>query len=162
MTMSRHAVPLLVPLLVALAVTACAPGASDQGASTQAEDPAATVGQGPPPCPDTISIRDFAYDPESCRVTVGSTLTFVNDDDVPHTATAEDGAVADFDTGTLQPGASATVTLDTVGASPYFCEIHPSMRATVEVVAESGDGGAGDGSDGDASDDASDDDESRY
>lgn len=154
MTILRHA----VPLLVALAVTACAPGASDQGAATQVGDPAVTAGEGPPPCPDTISIRDFAFDPESCRVTVGSTLTFVNDDGVPHTATAEDGAAAAFDTGTLQPGASATVTLDTVGTSPYVCEIHPSMRATVEVVAESGAGGASDGSDGDASGD----DESRY
>ncbi len=158
MTILRHA----VLLLVALAVTACAPGASGQSAATRAEDPAATAGEGPPPCPDTISIRDFAFDPESCHVTVGSTLTFVNDDDAPHTATAEDGAAVGFDTGTLQPGASATVTLDAVGASPYFCEIHPSMRAAVEVVAESDAGGSGDGSDGDASSDASDDDEPRY
>lgn len=136
-------------LLVALTVTACAPGASDGSAA------------GPPPCPDTISIRDFAFDPESCRVAVGSSLTFVNDDDVPHTATAEDGAAAAFDTGTLQPGASATVTLDAVGASPYLCEIHPSMRARIEVVAEAGDGGGDEPSAG-GGDGASDDDATGY
>lgn len=140
MTVLRHAA---LPLL-ALILVACAPGADEGGTSPTAAESSGATDAGPPPCPDTISIRDFAFEPASCAVAVGSTITFVNDDEVPHTATAEDGAASAFDTGTLRPGASATVTLDAVGSSPYVCEIHPSMRAAIEVVASPRDGGASD------------------
>lgn len=82
----------------------------------------------------------------------GTTLTFVNDDGAPHTATSDDGAATAFDTGTLQPGDSATITLDTAGTSPYHCDIHPSMQATI-VVVDGGDTSAQAGDDGDGDDD---------
>lgn len=126
-----HAFRYALPVLVALTLAACAPGAYDAAGTAGAED-------APPPCPDAISIRDFAFEPASCSVEVGATLTFVNDDDVPHTATSDDGAASPFDTGNLQPGESATVTLDSAGSSPYHCAIHPSMQATIEVLGEGG------------------------
>lgn len=124
----------IASLTLAFVLAACAPGA--YGGANGGE-----AGGGPPDCPDVIEIRDFAFDPDGCIVEAGSTVTFVNDDDAPHTATAEAGAPEAFDTGTLQPGDSASVTLDAGGSYAYFCEIHPSMQASIEVVA-AGDGAA--------------------
>lgn len=105
-------------------------------------------------CPDTIAIREFDFEPATCSVQGGTTLTFVNEDDVAHTATAGPDAASSFDTGVLEPGESATVTFDVQGPHPYHCELHSSMQATIHVAgdtaaegaaAEAGDDGNGDG-----------------
>lgn len=76
-----------------------------------------------------VTIADFAFTaPDS--VAVGTTLTITNNDSVPHTFTAEDGS---FDTGSIAPGASAQVTLDTAGTVAYRCTIHPSMTGSITV-----------------------------
>ena len=51
--------------------------------------------------------------------------------DAPHTVTADDGS---FDTGKIDPGASATITVDTAGTFAYHCNFHPSMKATITVT----------------------------
>ena len=59
-------------------------------------------------------------------------MTWVNDDQAPHTATANDGA---FDSGTLQPGQSFSFTFTQPGTTyAYYCAIHPSMTGTVTVT----------------------------
>jgi len=54
-----------------------------------------------------------------------------NQDAAPHTATADDGS---FDTGTIEQGKLGSETFKEAGTYLYFCEIHPDMRGTVEVV----------------------------
>src|SRR5215211_1003904 len=78
----------------------------------------------------TVSIKNFAFDPPNTTVSAGTTVTWVNDDQVPHTATANDGA---FDSGTLQPGQSHSFAFDKPGTYAYHCNIHPYMTATVTV-----------------------------
>ena len=78
----------------------------------------------------TVSIKNFAFDPPNATVTPGTTVTWVNNDQVPHTATANDGA---FDSGTLQPGQSYSFKFDKPGTYAYHCNIHPDMTATVTV-----------------------------
>jgi hypothetical protein len=78
----------------------------------------------------TVSIKDFAFDPPTATVAPGTSVTWVNDDQVPHTATANDGA---FDSGTLQPGQSYSFAFDKPGTYTYHCNIHPDMTATVSV-----------------------------
>ena len=78
----------------------------------------------------TVSIKNFAFDPPNTTVSAGTTVTWVNDDQVPHTATANDGA---FDSGTLQPGQSYSFAFDKPGTYAYHCNIHPYMTATVTV-----------------------------
>src|SRR5215213_2373686 len=78
----------------------------------------------------TVSIKNFAFDPPNTTVSAGTTVTWVNDDQVPHTATANDGA---FDSGTLQPGQSHSFAFDKPGTYAYHCNIHPYMTATVSV-----------------------------
>jgi len=67
-----------------------------------------------------------------------------------HTATASDGS---FDTGTIAPGGSGSVTFNTPGTYSYFCAIHPDMTGTITVVAASGDGTDDGATDDDTTDD---------
>ena len=89
-----------------------------------------------------VSISGFAYSPPSLTVTVGDTVTWTNNEDVPHTATADGGS---FDTGTLDQGASNTVTFNTAGTFPYHCTIHTQMTGTITVEAAAPTGGGGGG-----------------
>ena len=59
-------------------------------------------------------------------------MQFVNDDDMPHTVTADDKS---YDSGDLQKGASWTHRFLKVGSSTYTCTYHAFMRGGVEVTA---------------------------
>src|SRR5215217_7085812 len=100
----------------------------------------------------TVNIKNFAFNPPNVTVAPGTTVTWVNNDQTAHTATATDPAGA-FDSGTLQPGQSYSFTFDKPGTYAYHCNIHPDMTATVTVSGASGgaSGSAGGSSSGSAS-----------
>ena len=77
-----------------------------------------------------IDIVDFAFAPAELTVPVGTTVTWTNNDSVPHTATAEDGS---FSSDTLNQGDSFSFTFDTPGTFTYVCALHPDMTATITV-----------------------------
>lgn len=78
-----------------------------------------------------VDIKDFAYNPATLTIPAGSTVTWTNDDTVPHTATAQDRAA--LQSGTLEPGASFSQTFATPGTYDYFCEFHANMKGEVIV-----------------------------
>ena len=92
----------------------------------------------------TVEMRDNAFNPAQLNVAPGTTVRFVNNDTVPHTATADNGL---FDTGELQPGYSFDVFLDGAGTVPYHCELHPEMQGSI-VVGEAGQASEGGGAEG--------------
>jgi plastocyanin len=71
-----------------------------------------------------------AFSPNPLNVSVGTTVTWMNNDTTTHDATADNGA---FTTGNVAPGASASVKMQTAGTFAYHCVIHPGMVATVTV-----------------------------
>jgi len=71
-----------------------------------------------------------AFSPNPLNVSVGTTVTWMNNDTTTHDATANNGA---FTTGNIAPGASASVKMQTAGTFAYHCAIHPGMVATVTV-----------------------------
>jgi len=79
---------------------------------------------------DAVRVGDFAFEPADLRVAVGTTVTWTNDHDQPHTATS----AGNFDTGAIQPGESKTVTFDRAGTFSYICSFHPFMTGTVTVA----------------------------
>ena len=85
----------------------------------------------------SVDIGDNFFDPPDVAVEPGSTITWTNNGDEPHTVTADDGS---FDSGRLNPGDSYTVAFGGQGTVTYHCEIHPEMRGSVTV------GGGGGGS----------------
>ena len=80
----------------------------------------------------TASILDFFFSPSDITVQPGTTVTWVNNGQASHTATATDPA-GSFDSGRLQPGESFSLTLNQSGTYTYKCAIHPFMKGTVTV-----------------------------
>jgi plastocyanin len=76
------------------------------------------------------SMGSNAFAPNPLTVAVGTTVTWVNNDTVTHDATADNHA---FATGSISPGSSASVTLQTAGRITYACTIHPGMTGTITV-----------------------------
>jgi plastocyanin len=77
----------------------------------------------------TVLIHNHRFSPAQLTIAVGDTVTFVNQDSSPHTATAA-GA---FDTGRLGKGDSKRLTFAAAGSFAYICKIHPSMHGTIKV-----------------------------
>ena len=74
------------------------------------------------------------YDPDLVTVTVGNTVSWVNDDEQVHTVTSgtpTSGPDGLFDSGIMAAGASFHQTFDTVGTYDYYCIVHPWMIGTV-------------------------------
>ena len=78
------------------------------------------------------SPRNFAFDPPQMRIAVGRSVTWTNEDPVPHTATSTATPRA-FDSGNLDQGQSFSFAFDTPGTYPYLCIYHPYMKGTVIV-----------------------------
>ena len=80
---------------------------------------------------EKVEIVEFTYQPDPVVVQAGGKVTWQNQDTAPHTATADDES---WDTGTIEKGKIGSETFKEPGAFGYYCEIHPTMRGTVEVV----------------------------
>ena len=78
-----------------------------------------------------VEIVDFSYRSDTVEIAAGTTVTWTNNDTVPHTATADDGS---FDSGSLGKGDSFSHTFDEPGTYPYFCAFHTGMRGTIVVT----------------------------
>jgi plastocyanin len=91
----------------------------------------ALLAAGPAPRAGTVvHIRDDAFVPASITVPAGTAVTFVNDDDDAHTATADD---ASWDSEGLNQGQSWTHTFGKAGKVAYHCTVHPMMHGTIVV-----------------------------
>lgn len=80
-----------------------------------------------------VTIQEFAYSPAEITITAGQSVTWTNQDEAPHTATARDRDV--LQSGTMNQGESFTQVFDTPGTFEYFCEFHPDMQGIVVVEA---------------------------
>lgn len=80
------------------------------------------------PATHTVTIKKFEYVPGALSVRAGDTIDWVNEDIVPHTATARDRS---WDTGEIKPGESATIPITEVFSPEYFCVYHPMMEGSV-------------------------------
>jgi plastocyanin len=78
---------------------------------------------------NTIRIKNFAFDPASITVKVGSTVRWVNQDYAPHRILFADGA----DSTVLAASQSWNRKFDQAGTYDYNCTIHPSMQGSVIV-----------------------------
>ncbi len=79
---------------------------------------------------NTVSIQNLAFNPSTLTVTAGTTVTWINNDNVDHNVMSSTGA---FSSGTLANGQSYTYTFNTPGTYDYSCTIHPSMKGTIIV-----------------------------
>lgn len=115
----------------AMAGMSGAGGSPGTGGSSDAAAPSATVTIPIPP--GAVGKGPNAYGPNPQTIASGTTVTWINQDSVPHTVTSDTGV---FDSGTMAPGASFTFTFQQVGTYPYHCTIHgaQSMSGVILVL----------------------------
>lgn len=70
------------------------------------------------------------YHPMLLQVPRGTTVTWMNEEDVPHSVTFRNGMA---DSGLLQEGQSFRYTFQSTGTYQYYCSAYPSMQGTVTV-----------------------------
>ena len=81
----------------------------------------------------TVAIAGYMFQPAKLVVAPGTKVTFANHDQTAHTATASGSGASGFDSGTIKPDASATVTFRRAGTYAYICQFHAFMHGTVVV-----------------------------
>jgi len=80
---------------------------------------------------DAVSIDNFAFVPATLTVRVGTTVTWTNHDEEPHTIAASEGS---FHSPGMDSQATYSHTFPTAGKFDYICSIHPYMHGTVVVT----------------------------
>ena len=82
----------------------------------------------------TVKIDNFSFTPKSLSVKAGATVTWINQDDVPHNVVSTEKK---FSSPVLDTDQNFTFTFREPGNYPYYCKIHPMMTGTV-LVKEAG------------------------
>ncbi len=78
-----------------------------------------------------IDIKAFMFAPTDLNVATGTRVTWVNDDQIPHTVMETHKA---FHSAALDTDDSFTYQFDTAGTFEYFCILHPQMIGKIVVV----------------------------
>jgi len=77
-----------------------------------------------------VKLSGLRFEPQSLKVHVGDRIQWLNDDIVPHTATAKDQS---FDSGDIAAGQSWTFIARKAGTFDYACRYHPMMAGRLVV-----------------------------
>jgi len=77
-----------------------------------------------------IKIDNFSFTPSTLTVPAGTTVTWTNSDDIPHTVVSDDKS---FKSKVLDTDEKFTYTFMKAGTYPYFCSIHPKMTGKIVV-----------------------------
>ena len=80
--------------------------------------------------PNEIVIENFSFEPATLTIKAGTTVTWVNHDDEPHTATATDKR---FNSKTLDNGDRFSQEFNAPGVYNYYCALHPKMTGKIIV-----------------------------
>jgi plastocyanin len=81
--------------------------------------------------PVQIKIDNFAFSPIELKVAPGTTVEWVNHDDIPHTVVSDDKTT--FKSKALDTDDKFSYTFTKPGIYPYFCSIHPKMTGKIVV-----------------------------
>lgn len=83
--------------------------------------------------PTSVAITGFVFDPSPVRIRAGETVTWTNQDAVPHSI-QDTSPLATPVSPSLAQGDSFSITYPRPGTYPYVCGIHISMEGSVEVT----------------------------
>jgi plastocyanin len=89
-----------------------------------------SIAANPAPAAAEVNIDNFSFSPATLTVKAGTTITWTNRDDIPHTVVADDKS---FKSKVLDTGEKFTFTPTKPGTYPYFCSIHPKMTGKLVV-----------------------------
>lgn len=113
MRVAGVATPVMIAMLLLFAVSANVK-ASDQPSAANA----------------AVKIDNFIFGPQTITVPVGTTVTWTNADDIPHTSVSTEGV---FKSKVMDTDEKFSYTFTKAGTYPYYCTIHPKMTGKVVV-----------------------------
>lgn len=108
--------------------TACGSSSPSSPSNGPAPAPAGSTTVNIPSGASTLTTT--AFNPNPVTVTVGSTISWLNDDNTTHTSTADGSS---WSSGNIAPGARFNFTFASAGRFTYHCQIHPNMVGTIVV-----------------------------
>ena len=84
--------------------------------------------------PSTVEIKidNFSFGPMTLTIPLGTTVTWINRDDIPHTVVSTDDPKV-FKSKALDTDEKFSFTFTKAGTYPYFCSVHPKMTGKVIV-----------------------------
>src|SRR5262245_14196793 len=81
-----------------------------------------------------VKVGNFTSGPQDLKVQAGTTVTWTNEDDIPHTVVSPNACRSKV----LDTDGKYSFTFTTPGTYKYFCSLHPHMTGTVVVEAQTG------------------------
>ena len=108
------AVPMAIAAMLSLGGARSSPLRAQQAPATSAE----------------VKIDNFSFGPVAITVAAGTTVTWTNRDDIPHTVVSDDKV---FKSKVLDTDEKFSYTFIKPGTYPYFCSVHPKMTGKVIV-----------------------------
>jgi len=127
----------LIFACLALGLAACggdddSGGGSGGGGSSTGQSGGSSSGGG-----TSVSMENIQFSPNDLTVKAGQTVTFTNNESVPHDVHKESGPGGDFSSGPdggMQQGDTFKLKLDKPGTYKYVCHVHaPGMSGTITV-----------------------------
>jgi plastocyanin len=137
-------VALAAAVVLVLVAVGCAGNNAGEGRTAPAQVAGHPAGKGtesqhaaqgapqPENMPNQVTIDNFRFNPSELTVAVGTKVTWVNHDDVPHTATSSTKPRI-IDSGTLDTDEKFLHVFTTPGTYEYFCAVHPHMKGRIIV-----------------------------
>jgi plastocyanin len=89
--------------------------------------------------PGAVGIDNFTFNPQKLMVKAGTTVTWTNNDDIPHAIAAVN---KQFKSKALDTGDAYSFTFTTPGTYQYSCSLHPHITGTIVVEEATGSNGA--------------------
>lgn len=83
----------------------------------------------------SVTIDNFVFEPAKLTVKAGTTVTWTNRDDIPHTVASKDRL---FKSKVMDTDETYSFTFATPGEFTYFCSLHPHMTGTIVVEGAAG------------------------
>jgi amicyanin len=119
-------------MMVARTVALSAAILGGAGPKTSALAPAQQQAQPQAQAPAMVEVKidNFSFAPVEITVAAGTTVTWTNRDDIPHTVVSTEKV---FKSKVLDTDDKFSFTFSKPGTYPYFCSVHPHMTGTVVV-----------------------------
>lgn len=92
--------------------------------------PSVTANDRPSVVSVDVKIDNFSFGPQTLTVSAGTTVVWINRDDIPHTVVSTDGV---FKSKVRDTDEKFSYTFTKAGTYPYFCSVHPKMTGKVVV-----------------------------
>ncbi|HEX2931780.1 MAG TPA: plastocyanin/azurin family copper-binding protein [Candidatus Binatia bacterium] len=127
--MERHGI---VGGVLTLALVVCSAAAlAHEECDDEPSKPAAVAETAKQPTSANVTIRLFQYQPGQIEVKAGTKVTWVNEDEIFHTVTSENGS--DLNGALDGKGKNFSYTFDRPGSFAYYCDRHEHMRGEIIV-----------------------------